>query len=114
MYIPSRHFVDFHIAGFTYWDGLEVVKQLEVGTELILRGEPENPYDSEAVAIYHGDIKIGYVPKDRNSQISQLLFYGYSDLFETKISQIDPETHPEKQYRVVVKIRDKRDGRKND
>lgn len=106
MYTPSRHFADFHIAGFTYWDGLDVIGDLKPGTELSLRGEPENPYDGEAVAIYYGERKIGYIPKDRNSEISKFLYFGYGDFFETRISQADTEQHPERQFRVVVKIRD--------
>ena len=105
-YEPSRHYMDFHIAGFTYWEGLEVIGDLKTGTELTLKGEPVNPYDSEAVAVYLGNNKIGYVPKTMNSDISKFLHFGHSDLFEVKVSQIDMDEHPERQVRVVVRIKD--------
>ena len=101
----DRHFASFHIAGFTYYDGVDVFDNLKIGTKLFLKAEPENPYDPKAVAIYYGeDIHIGYVPRDENEVMSKFLILGYFDLFEVKINQVSPEAHPEKQVRVVVRI----------
>ena len=105
MYTPSRHFADFHIAGFTYWDGIEVLEDLKVGNKLDLRSEAENPYDPEAVAIFYENRKLGYIPKASNAQISQILYFG-NNIFEAFICQIDLEKHPERQVRVVVKLID--------
>lgn len=107
-YEPSLHFLDFHIAGFAYWDGLDVIDELSLGKEVKLISEPDNPYDSEAVVIYYQDKKLGYVPKNKNSLLSKLLFFGHQDIFEARIQYINKETHPERQFRVVVKIKDKR------
>jgi hypothetical protein len=107
MYTPSKHYLDFYIAGFTYWDGLDAIGDIKLGTEVILKGEPDNPYDPEAVAIFVGDHKIGYMPKDRNAEISKFLYFGHSDVFEAKISSIFPDKHPEQQFRVTVKIKEK-------
>ena len=35
--------------------------------------EPENPYDVNAVALYAGGLRIGYVPRRRNSTVARLL-----------------------------------------
>ena len=102
----DRHFSTFHIAGFTYYDGVDVFENLKIGTELALKAEPENPYDPNAVAIYYKKEKLGFVPKDENELLSKFLNLGYTDLFEVKINQISPDTHPEKQIRVVVRIRE--------
>jgi len=102
----DRHFADFHIAGFTYYNGSDVFENLKIGTSLSLKAEPENPYDPDAVAIYYHDIKIGFVPKAENTLIRKFLNLGYTDLFEVKINQVSPESHPEKQVRVVVRIKD--------
>ena len=51
--------------------------------------------------------KLGFVPRDENELLHKFLNLGYSDLFEVKINQIMPEAHPEKQIRVVVRIRQK-------
>lgn len=108
MYTPSRHFADFHIAGFAYYDGVDVIEQLKPGCELSLAGEPDNPHDPDAVAIMLGKTKLGYVPREANSAISQLIYFGHADTFEAKVVQYDPETHPSRQVRVAIKVRDAR------
>ena len=66
-YEPPRHIVDFHVAGFAYYDGLDVINELSLGQAVTLVVETDNPYDNEAVVIYYKDKKLGYVPKEKNS-----------------------------------------------
>jgi hypothetical protein len=40
--------------------------QLRKGEALELRREPDNPHDSNAVAVYHGSDHLGYVPRTSN------------------------------------------------
>ena len=103
MYTPSRHFIDFCIAGFTFCEGAKALGDLKVGSKLKLQLELDNPYDPDAVALYYDGKKLGYIPKAKNSQIKQLLFFGH-DVFETSVSQIDPVQHPERQVRVVIQL----------
>jgi hypothetical protein len=110
MYQKSRHFLDCHIAGFRYHDGLEVIDELKLGTVVTLASEPDNPHDPNAVAIYLKDNKLGYVPKEKNAQLSSLLYFGHADVFETRISLVNHEADPERQFRVVVKIKNKRNN----
>ena len=107
-YEPTRHLVDFHIAGFAYYDGLDVVKELSLGQDVDLIHEPDNPYDPEAVVIFYKDKKLGYVPKDKNSFLSTLLYFGHGNILEARIQSINLDGHPERQFRVVVKIKDLR------
>lgn len=37
--MERRHFTNFDIAGFTYWEGPMVFKELTIGTELYLKQE---------------------------------------------------------------------------
>ncbi len=108
MYDRSRNLLDCHIAGFTYYDGLEVIDQLTLGTVVVLKSEPENPHDPYAVAVYFGETKLGYVPQAKNSYISQLLFFGYDDAIEAKINSRNLEATPEAQFRIVIKLKDNR------
>lgn len=108
MYERSRHLLDCHIAGFTYYDGLDVIDELKLGTHVTLKSEPENPHDPDAVAIYHGKTKLGYIPQAKNSTISNLLYFGHDDIVEAKINFHNPEANPENQYRIVVKLIDNR------
>ena len=107
-YEPSRHFDYFHLAGFAYYDGLDVVNELRLGQKVELVREIDNPCDHDAVAIYYKDKKLGYIPASHNQQISTLLFYGHGDIFEARIQMVNIETPPERQFRIVVKVRDNR------
>lgn len=66
----------FHVAGFRYYQGLELVARLRPGDPLLLRAEPDNPYDPRAVEVYFGQHKLGYVPRRRNATLSCLLAQG--------------------------------------
>ncbi|MGX7350367.1 restriction endonuclease [Enterococcus canis] len=107
-YEPSRFFMDFHIAGFAYYDGLEVIEELKLGTVVTLVGEPDNPHDPDAVAIYYQGKKLGYIPSSKNTMFSTFLYFGHSDLFEARIQTVNLEHHPERQFRVVVRVKDQR------
>lgn len=107
-YEPSRLLVDFHIAGFAYYDGLAVIQKLTVGKTVQLVAEPDNPYDAQAVAIYYKDYKLGYVPKNHTDWLSKLLYFGYQDAFEAHIQTTNLENHPERQFRVAVQLKDHR------
>jgi hypothetical protein len=103
----DRHFANFHIAGFTYYDGVDVFYELKIGTELHLKAEPNNPFDAYAVAVYYKDTKLGYILKGENKVISKFLNCKYTDLFEVKICQITMEAHPERQVGVLVRVKEK-------
>ena len=108
MYERSKHLMDCHIAGFTYYNGLDVIDELVLGTSVNLKSEPENPYDTNAVSIYYGDTKLGYVPREKNKYICDLLFFGHEDIIEAKINYRNLENNAEHQFRITVKIKDNR------
>jgi len=107
----NRTFSTFHIAGFTYWEGIDVFNELEIGSHLFFAAEPDNIHDPDAVAIYfysaklEKNVKLGFIPHDKNKVISQLLNCGYRNLFEVQVNRIAKEEHPEKQVSVVVRIK---------
>lgn len=107
-YEPSRHVCDFHIKGFNRYEGLDVINELQLGTEVNLVIEPDNPYDPSAVAIYFKNKKIGYIPEEINSLISKFLYFGHHHLFEAKIQYASKEAHFDRQFRVVVRLKDNR------
>jgi hypothetical protein len=113
MYTPSQSIVTCHIAGFSHWGGLDAIKELGLGTVISMKGEPDNPHDPCAVALYHGSTKLGYIPQNENEQISNLIFFGHADILEAKIAQIDPTAHPEQQLRVTIRIKDVRTAQKS-
>ena len=106
MFEKSRNLLDCHISGFTYYEGLAVVKELQLGTRLSLKTEPDNPYDPDTVAIYYKDTKLGYIPRAKNAFVNLLLSFGYEDYLEACINAVDLEARPEHQFGVVVKLKD--------
>lgn len=104
----SRHLIDFHVAGFAYYDGLEVIDELTLGKPVQLIAEVDNPHDPDAVVIYYQDYKLGYVPSSKNIFLHQLLYFGHATILEARIQYVNKESHPERQFRVVVKLKDQR------
>lgn len=108
MYEPTRQFLTCNVAGFSHWYGLEVFDELRPGKELRLEPEFDNPYDPNALAVFCGDTKIGYVPAKLNGMLAQLFFFGHGDIFTCKVSRVVPEEHPEHQVQMTVFVRDAR------
>ena len=108
MYMKSRNVLDCHIAGFKYYDGLEVIDSLKIGSVVNLASEPENPYDPDAVAVYFDGRKLGYIPRCKNSTLSSFLYFGYGDIFEARICEVNLKENPEQQLGIVVKLKDNR------
>ncbi|MDO4442613.1 MAG: HIRAN domain-containing protein [Slackia sp.] len=103
----SKHLADFHIAGMRFWDGALAIDKLKPGKKLDLVAEPDNPHDSNAVAIYRKGIKLGYIPRDSNAFIAQLLFFGHKDVVECRVLCVNPEAEPWNQVRVGLYMTDK-------
>ena len=98
-----EHFEHFNIAGFSYYEGAMVFNKLSIGTELQLVPEPENPFDKNAVALYLGESKLGFIPRGNNREISKLLNAGYS-VFKAVVQMVNPKNRPEEQIMVIVYI----------
>lgn len=95
-YEPSPFLLDFHLAGFAYYDGLDVIKELELVQEVELAHEINNPYDPQAVAVLYKGKKIGYVPANKNDMLATLIYFGHQDILRARIQMVDTQTHPEK------------------
>ena len=86
----KKVYKSFDIAGLKYYEALFVISKLKVGQKLKLKPEPSNIYDEGAVAIYYKKRKLGYIPKNANYSISQILKAGWN-IFECYIQTIDRE-----------------------
>lgn len=103
--VKRVHLTNFHIAGFSFWDGAEAFEHLKIGTQLDLVREPDNKFDAYAVAIYFGDFKLGFIPRGENHDISKYLDMGLADIYEVRIQRISPDMNPENQIEVIVYIK---------
>lgn len=109
-------FKECHLAGRQYHDVDEVWEELHVGTLLELERDLDNRYDKNAVAVIFNegidedtgereDYLLGYIPSNENKEIAQLLEMGWNDVFECRISKINPEAHYENQIRLTIRIK---------
>lgn len=103
----SLYYMDCHVAGFKYWDGIDVFNQLRIGDEVQLVREKDNAHDAEAIAVYWKESKLGYIPSNQNTDLSKFLDMGYEDIFKILISRINPEKAPYLPISIVIKIREK-------
>lgn len=104
--VKKVHLDNFHIAGFSYWQGCEAFEHLKIGTQLDLIREEDNAFDPYAVAIYYEDYKLGYIPRGSNHDISKYLDMGLDSIYEVRITRITPDANPENQIEVIVYILD--------
>ena len=83
----------FHVAGTRYYDMKKVLGRLEIGEELDIVPEPDNPYDSNAIALYcyHDDreYKLGFVPKGLNKTIIEWI-NDFESVPRCSIASIEP------------------------
>ena len=107
----NLHYLNFHIAGFSHWEGCLVLEELKVGSRLDLEREANNPHDNNAIAIYYGDTKLGYIPAAHNEEIAKFLDLGHNDLFEARVQSKNIDAHPERQVGVVVFIKAKTEAK---
>jgi len=104
----NRHLINFSIAGFSFYNGVDVFEELKIGTELQLQAEENNKFDPYAVLVLYKDQKLGYVPRQQNKELHKFLLMGYNDIFTAKINRVAPEEHPENQIGVLVRIKEKK------
>jgi hypothetical protein len=110
METKKKFYMDCHLAGRKFHDADEVWDKLKVGTVLRLERELDNRYDPEAVAVIYDDkemddsFRIGYIPRVDNETIAGILEMGWTDMFECRISKINPDAHPEYQVHLTIKI----------
>lgn len=111
MEAKKKYFMDCHLAGRKYHDADEVWDKLQVGTLLRLYREMDNRYDPEAVAVMYYDKEleeeflIGYIPRESNETLAVLLEMGWDDIFECRISKVNPEAHSEYQIHLTIRIK---------
>lgn len=97
----KEHLAHFHIAGFTYYDGVEAWPKHKMGKELDLELDEENKYDPRAIQVNLGDLKLGYLPKSENRIFYKILKVGLGDHITCRVQQLDKKEHPEEQVGVV-------------
>jgi HIRAN domain len=69
--------VVIEVAGFRHQDGI-AVDDIYVGDPVVLKTEPENPHDANAIGVYHNAAKIGYIDRAQALSFQSWLRKGYN------------------------------------
>ena len=101
----KKIYKNFKIAGIEYYEALIVINEMKIGDKLILKPQPDNIHDENAVEIFYKDYKLGYIPRNANYSISVLLNAGW-DIFDAYIQKINRD---ELDIQVAVFVREKND-----
>lgn len=80
------------IAGFQFHCGEAIWPELRIDQQLSLVRESLNRHDRDAVAVYFGSEKLGYVPRAENSTIAQMLDRG--ERLEARITELAEDSNP--------------------
>jgi len=76
-FVQEVELLKCHVAGTTFLDLDEIESKLTKNQLLVLQREPKNKIDNKAILILSEDgQKLGYVPKERNEVLSNLMDAG--------------------------------------
>lgn len=89
------------IAGFQYYNGLQLFNGMKPGASLQLIREPENLADKNAIALYYQEKKVGFVPAKMNKTICRLMDGELIDLF-AEISYVEPKAADWEKVNFIV------------
>ena len=90
------------VAGFQFHRGDIVWPTLSIGASLALMREPNNSHDTNAVAVYYQNHKLGYVPQGENSAIAQMLDRG--ERLKATITQLSEGKNPWERIRFNISL----------
>ena len=69
--------IETHVAGTTHVPVREIEPTLAPGAVMVLRREPENPFDKLAILILtEQGAKLGFIPRERNEVLARLMDAG--------------------------------------
>lgn len=64
------------LAGFQHYAGPALFPLMQPGDALVLRREPANPHDPQAVRVEWRGVQIGYAPRAENVDLARLMDRG--------------------------------------
>lgn len=95
------YLLQFFVAGFRYYKGMELLGQMNEGDQLELVREPENEYDDCAIALYWNKGKIGFIPRDENALLSRLIDAQALEMV-AEITHLNKKVEPWENVNVAV------------
>jgi hypothetical protein len=88
------------LAGFQYHAGAALWDRLQVGDELALIREPDNPHDSRAVRVEWQGTQLGYLPRAENEAVAAAMDRG--ERVAGRIAALVKHKNPWRRLRIEV------------
>lgn len=88
------------LAGFQYHAGAALWERLQVGDELTLIREPDNPHDARAVRIEWRGAMLGYLPRAENEAVAAAMDRG--ERVTGRIAALVAHKNPWRRVRIEV------------
>ena len=100
----ARRYVlnDCFIAGFRYHHGPSLLGEIRVGSKLSVVAEPTNLHDRNAVRVELGGRHIGYLPRDQNRTVADLLARGAP--IACSVTEVSASAEPWEAVRIQTSI----------
>jgi hypothetical protein len=80
--------------------GLELEQMRKENDRLILKREPQNTHHYDAIEVFIGRNKLGYLPCEENKVIARMTDQGM--IVKGRIIKIKPEEHPYRRVKADV------------
>jgi hypothetical protein len=94
--------LDSAVAGFQHYNGDDIWGRMKTGDHLHLVREPKNPFDYDAVEVYRGRDKLGYLPRAQNAAIAQMMDRGM--MIKSKIQRLSKNNVAREKVGISVEM----------
>lgn len=91
------------LAGSQFHALADVVSQIRVGDALILKRDPTNPHDSNAIEVLWEGHMLGFVPRRENKAVARAMDRG--DPLVARVVALRPEESPWRRLRFEISVR---------
>lgn len=93
--------MDFFIAGWRYYEGNQVIEQLQPGDNVKFLLDPENVHDNKAVIVFSTDgAKLGYIPAFYSGWMFKIIEEGYN--YQATVEDIHPQAIPHRKVSISI------------
>lgn len=89
------------VRGFSYYEGPNIIQEINKSGNLEMVREPENEFDHRAIALYFNQKKIGYLPRESNKTLSILMDTALLE-FHAEITHIESDASDWEKIRIAV------------
>lgn len=100
--VENHHFdFDFFVAGWRYYDGNQMIDQLQVGDSVEFSLDPENNYDHKAVVVMSvNGKKLGFIPAFYSGWMFEIIKKGCD--YQARVESIHPQAVPHRKVNISI------------